>query len=168
VTNLEEALDIIDQMLGRDPDFGSRNGDDEIRERLDALRERALKIKQLQSVRYTPFLDKYKIVVAEGVPDHAVNIIDSCLSAIEALTNWGEYEGKKRKPCPGQPILLAGMPIGMYHCEGCRMMVVAGMPHPEPGAPPESEQDPDYPMSDYEVEYGRPWPAGYIEEDEPQ
>jgi hypothetical protein len=31
--------------------------------------------------------------------------------------------------CPGRPELLAGAPIGMYHCEGCGDMVMAGEPH---------------------------------------
>lgn len=41
--------------------------------------------------------------------------------------------------CAEQPELLAGQPIGMYHCPLCGMMIVAGLPHPEP-----SEDNPDY------------------------
>ena len=32
--------------------------------------------------------------------------------------------------CPGKPELLVGKPIGMYHCEYCGTMVIAGLPHP--------------------------------------
>jgi hypothetical protein len=32
--------------------------------------------------------------------------------------------------CPGRPDLLLGQPIGMYHCEFCGAMVLAGVPHP--------------------------------------
>jgi hypothetical protein len=53
-----------------------------------------------------------------------------------------------RLPCPEDPALLAGAPIGMYHCPVCGMMVMAALPHPAPD-------------DDYEAEYGRPWPAGY-------
>lgn len=31
--------------------------------------------------------------------------------------------------CPGKPELLEGTPIGMYHCEYCCAMVLAGYPH---------------------------------------
>lgn len=34
--------------------------------------------------------------------------------------------------CTYDPRLLAGQPIGMFHCPECGEMVVAGMPHPEP------------------------------------
>jgi hypothetical protein len=39
------------------------------------------------------------------------------------------------------------------------MMLLAGIPHLTPSAP--VEQDPRYPLDDYEIEYGRPWPSGY-------
>ncbi len=32
--------------------------------------------------------------------------------------------------CPGKPEDLKGAPIGMYHCEFCGAMVIAGLPHP--------------------------------------
>lgn len=76
-----------------------------------------------------------------------------------AEIDWGSYQGRPRKPCPEDPLELAGQPIGMYHCPYCGMMVMAAMPHLSPSAP--AEQDPDYPLSDYEEEYGRPWPPGY-------
>jgi hypothetical protein len=110
-------------------------------------------------MRYTPFLDKYGITFKDEVLDHAVNIIDSCLAYLEQTVEWGEWEGRRRKPCPEQPLLLAGQPIGQYHCPGCGMMLIAGVPHLSPAAP--SEQDPNYPLDDYEQEYGCPWPPGY-------
>ena len=112
-------------------------------------------------MRYTPFLDAKGIEFSIDVPDNVVNILDSCLSYIEHTIDWGEYEGKKRKPCPEQSVLLAGQPLGQYHCPYCGMMLLAGIPHLTPGAP--KEQDPLYPLADYEVEYGQPWPAGYEE-----
>jgi hypothetical protein len=32
--------------------------------------------------------------------------------------------------CPGKPELLKDLPIGMYHCEYCGAMVIAGLSHP--------------------------------------
>jgi hypothetical protein len=32
--------------------------------------------------------------------------------------------------CPGKPEELKGLPLGMYHCEYCGAMVIAGLPHP--------------------------------------
>lgn len=114
-------------------------------------------------MRYTPFLDRMGVTFKDDVPDHAVNIIDSALHAVSSMIEWGEWQGKKRKPCEEQPILLAGMPIGMYHCPNCGMMVVAGMPHTSPQEP--EDQDPMYPLGPYEREYGQPWPPGYEEEE---
>lgn len=99
-------------------------------------------------MRYTPFLDSRNITFKADVPDHAVNIIDSCLAVIERTVNWGEWQGRRRKPCHEQPILLTGMPIGQYHCPGCGDMQLASIPHLDP--------DPDY-----ELVMGREWPWGY-------
>lgn len=33
--------------------------------------------------------------------------------------------------CPHKPELLKGVPIGMYHCPCCGMIVIAGLPHGE-------------------------------------
>ncbi len=38
-------------------------------------------------------------------------------------------------PCPGKPEDLAGQPIGMYHCEFCGEMQLAGVPHLPPQFP---------------------------------
>jgi hypothetical protein len=113
-------------------------------------------------VRHTPFLDAKGITFKETVPDSITTILDSALHAIENLIDWGEYEGKKRLPCPEQSVMLAGAPLGQYHCPFCGMMILAGMPHFEPGATPEQKTHPQYPLDDYEVEYGRPWPPGYV------
>ncbi len=32
--------------------------------------------------------------------------------------------------CPFQPEHLIGVPIGMFHCDVCGEMVIAGVPHP--------------------------------------
>lgn len=113
------------------------------------------------AVRYTPYLDRIGVKFKDDVPDHAVNVIDSALAIIEAGVEWGEYHGKKRKPCPENPVLLAGCPIGQYHCPYCGMMVLAAIPHLSPAAP--KDQDPRYWLDDYEDEYGCPWPPGYEE-----
>ena len=102
-------------------------------------------------MRYTPFLDEHGITMSADVPDTIVNIVDNCLAIISAYTvNWGTYNGRERKPCSEQPVLLTGQPIGQYHCPICGMMQVAGMPHSNP--------------LNYEQEYGRPWPPGYRDE----
>lgn len=77
------------------------------------------------------------------------------------MVDWGEYKGRKRKPCPEDPIALTGEPIGMYHCPYCGIMCLAAMPHPSP-SPPEI-QNPLYLLDHYEDEYGEPWPLGYEE-----
>lgn len=37
--------------------------------------------------------------------------------------------GTEQAFCPERPELLAGQPIGQYHCPSCGCMVVAGIPH---------------------------------------
>ena len=115
-------------------------------------------------MRHTPYLDRIGVTFKDDVPDHAVNIIDNALNIIDGRIEWGEREGKKRKPCPENPLLLTGMPIGQYHCPACGMMVMAAMPHLSPAAP--KDQDPLYPLDDYEDEYGQPWPPGYEDGDD--
>lgn len=103
-------------------------------------------------MRYTPFLDEKKISFKGDVPDSVVNILDAALQYIEATITWGQFEGRKRKPCPEQSVLLAGQPLGQYHCPYCGMMLLAGVPHFAPDL--------------YEAEYGQPWPPGYEEKDD--
>ena len=43
-------------------------------------------------------------------------------------------------PCPGKPEDLAGQPIGMYHCEFCGEMQLAGVPHLPPQFPEQWEE----------------------------
>lgn len=100
-------------------------------------------------MRYTPFLDECQIKFNDDVPDSVVNVIDACLKWIDRDVNWGHYKGRNRNRCPEQPMLLAGQPIGQYHCPVCGMMIIAGLPHLDP--------------SGYEREYGQPWPPGYQE-----
>lgn len=102
-------------------------------------------------MRFTPFLDHLGIKIKDDAdPDWLVNVIDSALAALYGMTDWGEFEGKKRKPCPEQPILLTGAPLGQYHCPHCGEMQIASMPHLAPEA-------------DYELMMGQPWPPGYEE-----
>jgi hypothetical protein len=77
------------------------------------------------------------------------------------MTDWGSYKGLRRKPCSEDPRQLAGLPIGMYHCPDCGMMVLAALAHPSPGATQDEKDHPHYPLDDYEDEYQRPWPPGY-------
>lgn len=99
-------------------------------------------------MRYTPTLDAHGIEVKDVVSDDLANLIDACIRAVEQTVDWGEHDGRKRNPCHGQPILLAGQPIGQYHCECCSEMQIAGIPHLPPA-------------HDYEAMTGRAWPAGY-------
>jgi hypothetical protein len=100
-------------------------------------------------VRYTPFLDSIGATVKEDPDvDQLVNIIDSALGWISGTINWGSHEGRRRKPCHGQPLLLTGQPIGQYHCEFCGEMQLAATAHLPPDA-------------FYEKMTGEPWPAGY-------
>ena len=102
-------------------------------------------------MRHTPYLDSMGITFKDDVPDHAVNIIDSLLEMVNKRIDWGtDRKGRKRKPCPEQPLLLVGQPIGQYHCPVCVEMQIAGLPHMTPD-------------EDYERMTGREWPAGYEE-----
>ena len=58
---------------------------------------------------------------------------------------------KNTWPCPGKPEDLKGQPIGMYHCEFCGEMQLAGVTHLPPQFPsqweepfPKVEEPPDY------------------------
>ena len=77
-------------------------------------------------MRHTPVLDRCGISLVHGISDNVANVIDACLGAVERTIPWGEGpDGRRRRPCRGQPLLLAGMPLGMYHCEDCGEMVMA-------------------------------------------
>lgn len=91
--------------------------------------------------------------------DHAKQVLEAALQEIERRTDWGTFDGRRRLPCPEQPLVLLGAPLGQYHCPGCGEMQVAGTPHLPPPV-------------DYEEQYGD-WPPGYAdpdpaEPDEPQ
>ena len=47
---------------------------------------------------------------------------------------------KNKWPCPGKPEDLKGMPIGMYHCEFCGEMQLAGTSHLPPQFPSQWEE----------------------------
>lgn len=103
-------------------------------------------------MRHTPVLDRCRVSFREPVSDHLANVLDACLSEIERMVDWGVHprDGRRRRPCDGQPILLAGMPLGQHHCPCCGEMQLAGWAH----LPPDE---------DYELAMGRDWPAGYEE-----
>ena len=46
---------------------------------------------------------------------------------------------KNKWPCPGRPESLKGMPLGMYHCEYCGEMQLAGSSHLPPQFPEQWE-----------------------------
>ena len=54
---------------------------------------------------------------------------------VNELTN-----NKNTWPCPGKPEELAGQPIGMYHCEFCGEMQLAGTSHLPPQFPSQWEE----------------------------
>ena len=58
---------------------------------------------------------------------------------VTALSEFGESP-KHRWPCPGAPVALAGQPLGMYHCEYCGEMQLAGTPHLPPQNPEDWEE----------------------------
>lgn len=67
---------------------------------------------------------------------------------------WGRGpDDRRRKPCPENPLLLAGAAVGMYHCPSCGDMQVGGLPHLQP-------------EEHYEKMFGMDWPPGY--EDQPE
>ena len=102
-------------------------------------------------MRHTPYLDSVGVTFKPDVSDHAVNIIDTLLELANKDIDWGtDAKGRKRKPCPEQPLLLTGQPIGQYHCPVCLEMQIAGMKHLSPD-------------EDYERMTGQEWPAGYEE-----
>jgi hypothetical protein len=47
---------------------------------------------------------------------------------------------KNKWPCPGKPEDLADQPIGMYHCEFCGEMQLAGVTHLTPQFPSQWEE----------------------------
>lgn len=47
--------------------------------------------------------------------------------------------GERGVNCPEKPEKLLGQPLGQYHCPCCGMMIVAGLPHPDP-----DEDNPDF------------------------
>lgn len=83
--------------------------------------------------------------------DHLERVLNAYAERLDHTINWGEYEGRKRKPCPEQPLMLIGAPLGQYHCPVCMEMQIAGLPH----LPPDDE---------YERMMGQEWPAGYEDE----
>lgn len=48
---------------------------------------------------------------------------------INSLTKKQLFELFKSGKCPYEPEHLIGIPLGMFHCEICGIMICAGMPH---------------------------------------
>lgn len=40
------------------------------------------------------------------------------------------YGASLRDLCDYDPVPLAGLPLGMFHCPDCGCMILAGVPHP--------------------------------------
>lgn len=59
-------------------------------------------------------------------------------------------------PCPGKPEELKGQPIGMYHCEYCGEMQLAGVSHLPPQFPKQWEEP--FPKVDWPEEPRLAWP----------
>ena len=70
---------------------------------------------------------------------------DSFEAAVIASSN--EAPPKHKWPCPGKPEELKGQPIGMYHCEYCGEMQIAGLEHVAPQFPEQWEEP--FPKIDY-------------------
>jgi hypothetical protein len=55
--------------------------------------------------------------------------------------------------CAEKPGLLAGQPLGMYHCPDCGAMVVAGVPHPPMCERCIARQHPEFDMPNDEAHF---------------
>ena len=65
---------------------------------------------------------------------------------------------KNKWPCPGKPEALAGKPIGMFHCEFCGEMQLAGSTHLPPQFPSQWEEP--FPKAEPYPDYGPEDPDG--------
>lgn len=80
----------------------------------------------------------------EWSDDHPLNKRDGWRPAYDELFS------KHAWPCPGKPEELKGQPIGMYHCEFCGEMQLAGASHLPPQVPSQwhepfpKTEEPDY------------------------
>jgi hypothetical protein len=52
-----------------------------------------------------------------------------CLIHCCEADQCGHIDHEGLKACPEDPVALAGMPIGQYHCPVCGCMAVAAVPH---------------------------------------
>lgn len=62
------------------------------------------------------------------------------INRINAMSNEEVDRLVAADQCPFEPEHLIGVPMGMFHCEVCGEMVVAGFPH---GRRADSEQPPE-------------------------
>ena len=70
----------------------------------------------------------------------------------EDIAKMNEPNNKNTWPCHGKPEELAGQPIGMYHCEFCGEMQLAGTPHLPPQFPSQWEEP--FPIVEEPPDYG--------------
>jgi hypothetical protein len=54
---------------------------------------------------------------------------NQCITKINNLTEAELLAMLKTGKCPYEPEHLVGVPLGMFHCEVCGLMVCAGLPH---------------------------------------
>lgn len=72
----------------------------------------------------------------EGLRDEDVDLAIRVMSWDGTSALFEKYTW----PCPGKPERMLGQPIGMYHCEYCGEMQVAGVPHLPPQFPSRWEE----------------------------
>lgn len=64
-----------------------------------------------------------------GVSPENLEKANENVRAINALTKEQLFDLFKQGKCPYEPEHLIGEPLGMFHCEVCGMMIVAGLVH---------------------------------------
>jgi len=112
---------------------------------LDALRAARRVAAQLQvragfvvgDARALPFAaGTFDVAFSYSVLQHfdKVDARDSLVFS-EVAAPSDPSEKKHTWPCPGKPEERKGQPIGMYHCEFCGEMQIAGLPHVPPQFP---------------------------------
>lgn len=58
---------------------------------------------------------------------------NAMVAKINAMSIEELYSLINQDKCPFEPEHLIGVPLGMFHCDCCGEMVVAGIPHPRYG-----------------------------------
>jgi hypothetical protein len=76
-------------------------------------------------------MDCYCIGCLERMREDAEEDLQRMRMSVSKKSTW---------PCLGKPEDLKGQPIGMYHCEFCGEMQIAGAPHLPPQFPSQWEE----------------------------